>query len=95
MSPPGALAPVLAAARAAMPGSSSDHSEADGQAASWVPHVTLCYSAGEQPAGPVIGELGKALPDCEITIDAMSLVVQAGPEQSWDWRVAGTVRPLG
>jgi hypothetical protein len=31
---------------------------------------------------------------CEVTIDDMSLVVQNGAEQLWDWRVAGTA-PFG
>jgi hypothetical protein len=56
----------------------------------WTPHVTVCYSTGEQPAAPVIAELGKAIPACEFTIDRLSLVIQNGPEQLWDWRVAGT-----
>jgi hypothetical protein len=34
------------------------------------------------------------VPACEDTIDRLSPVVQNGPEQLWDWRVAGTV-PLG
>jgi 2'-5' RNA ligase len=87
VSPPEALAPVLAAARAAVGG----HPDAETLA----PHMTLCYSTGEQPAAPVIAELGKALPELEVTVDTMSLVVQAGPEQAWDWRIAGTVPLLG
>ena len=61
----------------------------------WTPHLTLCYSTGEQPAAPVIAALGKALPPCAVTIDQLSLVVQNGPEQLWDWRVVGTARLLG
>jgi hypothetical protein len=40
-------------------------------------------------------ELGKALPGREVTIDRLSLVLQHGPEQLWDWRIAGTARMLG
>lgn len=60
------------------------------EASTLTPHLTVCYSTGEQPAAPVIAELGKGIPACEITIDRLSLVVQNGPEQLWDWRVAGT-----
>jgi hypothetical protein len=52
--------------------------------------VTVCYSTGEQPAAPVIAELGKAMPACQFTIDRLSLVAQNGPEQLWDWWVAGS-----
>jgi hypothetical protein len=89
VSPAAAVAPVLAAAQAAtrevtgMGGSGSD---------AWTPHMTLCYSTAEQAAAPVIAELGKAIAPCKVTIDQMSLVIQDGPEQLWDWRVAGTVR---
>jgi hypothetical protein len=58
----------------------------------WTPHLTVCYSTGEQPAAPVIALLGKAIPRCEVTIDRLSLVVQNGTEQLWDWQVAGTAR---
>jgi 2'-5' RNA ligase len=94
-SPPGALAPVLAAARAAVPRGIGACPGAGSQGETWAPHLTLCYSTGEQPAAPVIAELGRALPGCEVTVDTMSLVVQAGPEQAWDWRIAGTVRLPG
>jgi hypothetical protein len=43
----------------------------------------------------VIAALGKALPEYEITITEMSLVVQDGPEDLWNWQVAGSARLLG
>jgi hypothetical protein len=55
-------------------------------------HLAISYSTGEQPAAPVIAELGKTVPGCEVTIDQLSLVVQNGPEQLWDWRVTGAAR---
>ena len=61
----------------------------------FVPHLTLCYSTSEQPAAPVIAELGKTLPPCEVTISELSLVIQDGPEDQWNWRVAGSARLLG
>lgn len=88
VSPAAVLAPVLAAARAATPG-------ADDSGEDWAPHLTLCYSTGKQPAAPVIAELGRSLPACEVTIDTVSLVIQDGPEQLWNWRVAGTAPLLG
>ena len=93
LAPAGALAPVLSAAR-------ESAREALGQRApddsgDWAPHLTLGYSTADQPAGPVIAELGRVLPSLEVTISEMSLVVQNGPEDGWDWRVEGTARLLG
>jgi 2'-5' RNA ligase len=90
----GALAPVLKAAQAAtceVTGTSGSGNSGE----EWTPHLTLCYSTGEQPAAPVIAALGRALPPCAVTIDQLSLVVQNGLEQLWDWRVAGTARLQG
>jgi 2'-5' RNA ligase len=91
ISPASALSPVLAAAQAATREVIGTNGSTD-LAPAWTPHVTVSYSTGEQPAAPVIAELGKAIPGCEVTIDRLSLVIQNGPEQLWDWRVAGTVR---
>ena len=92
ISPADALSPVLAAARAATREVTGTSGSIEDPGTAWMPHLTICYSTGEQPAAPVIAELGKAIPGCEITIDQLSLVVQNGPEQLWDWQVAGTVR---
>ncbi len=92
--PASALAPVLAAARAAtreVLGAGAG----DGERDEWAPHLTLCYSTTEQAAAPVIAELGKTLPASEVTIGEMSLVVQDGPEDLWNWRIAGSARLLG
>jgi len=94
VSPASALAPVLAAARTATRAVLGADA-GDGEDEGWAPHLTLCYSTADQPAAPVIAELGKALPACEVTIGEMSLVVQDGPEDLWNWRVAGSVRLLG
>lgn len=92
ISPASALSPVLAAAQAATREVIGMSSSTEDLASEWAPHLTVCYSTGEQPAAPVIAELGKAIPACEVTIDRLSLVVQNGPEQLWDWQVAGTAR---
>jgi hypothetical protein len=86
---------VLAAARAATRQSLGAGAPEDASEEEWAPHLTLCYSTTEQDAAPVIAELGKAVPACEVTISEMSLVVQNGPEHLWDWHVAGSVRLLG
>jgi 2'-5' RNA ligase len=94
LSPRSALFPVLTAARTAtreVLGTDAG----DGNGDEWAPHVTLCYSATEQPAAPVIAALGTTLPACEVTITEMSLVVQDGPEDRWNWQVAGSARLLG
>ena len=93
VSPGSALAPVLAAARAATREVLGADRRRRGRLGS--PHMTLCYSTAEQPAAPVIAELGRTLPACEVTIGEMSLVVQDGAEDLWNWRVAGTARLLG
>jgi len=94
VSPGSALAPVLAAARAAtreVLGADAG----DGEEEEWMPHLTLCYFEASQPAAPVIAELGRTLPACEVTIGEVSLVVQHGAEDQWNWRVAGSARLLG
>lgn len=94
VAPRSALVPVLAAARTAtreVLGADAGDSEGE----EWVPHLTLCYSTAEQPAAPVIAELGTTIPACEVTIGELSLVVQDGPEDEWNWRVAGSARLLG
>jgi 2'-5' RNA ligase len=92
VSPASALAPVLAAARTATRAVlGADAGDDEG----WAPHLTLCYSTADQPAAPVIAELGKALPAFAVTISDMSLVVQDGPEDLWNWRVAGSARLPG
>lgn len=93
VSPRSALAPVLEAARTAT--REVLGADADGEGDEWAPHLTLCYSTAEQAAAPVIAGLGKTLPACEVTISEMSLVVQDGPEDQWNWRVAGNARLLG
>lgn len=86
-----ALLPVLEAARAATR-AVLGRDGASGTATSlWMPHVTLCYSTTEQAAEPIIATLGKRLPSCEVTIDALSLVVQRGPERLWNWHPVGSV----
>jgi 2'-5' RNA ligase len=64
----------------------------DNRRARWRPHITICYSTSSQPAKPIIEALGTQLPKCDIAIDALSLVVQHGPERAWDWSIVSTIR---
>ncbi|HEX3387990.1 MAG TPA: 2'-5' RNA ligase family protein [Streptosporangiaceae bacterium] len=52
----------------------------------WIPHVTLAYSTQDQPADPIIAALGRELPECPVTIDAIHLIAQHGPERAWNWQ---------
>jgi 2'-5' RNA ligase len=57
----------------------------------WTPHVTLAYGTAAQTAAPVIAALGRRLPGCEVTVRAVTLVEQRGPERDWDWHPLATV----
>lgn len=94
VAPRSALAPVLVAAQTATREALGPDTTG-GEEAGWVPHVTLCYCTAEQPTAPVIAKLGETIPPCEVTIGELSLVVQDGPEDEWNWRVVGHARLLG
>jgi len=90
MSPANALTSIFEAAQAATLEVTGTPGVTSTPGPSWVPHVTLCYSTGQQPAAPIIDALGKSLPDRGVTIDKLSLVIQHGLPLSWDWRTVGT-----
>lgn len=90
--PQEALAPIQEAALAATGAVTSRNGMVSGCIQPWMPHVTLCYSTGRQPAEPIIAALGGELPACEVSIQSLSLVVQRGPERLWDWHHVGTAR---
>jgi 2'-5' RNA ligase len=58
---------------------------------SWTPHVTLAYSTAGQQAKPIIGALCTRLPEREIHIRQVCLVIQNGPEREWNWTTICTV----
>lgn len=87
VTPAEALAPLRAAALAAMGTSTSGRRDT----AACMPHVTLCYSTSEQPAQPILDALGIRLPERHFEISTLSLVIQDGPERAWDWTTVGTV----
>jgi hypothetical protein len=55
------------------------------------PHITLCYSTANQAAQPIIDRLGKRLPERQISISRLSLVIKDGPERDWTWTTVGTI----
>lgn len=88
ITPAAALTPLRTAAVAAT--RRAGITEAD--ELSSAPHITLCYSTADQPARPIIDALGKRLPEREINVSSLSLVVQDGPEREWNWTTLDTIR---
>jgi 2'-5' RNA ligase len=89
--PAEALQPIREAAQRATR-AVTGHSGSNGRSSpQWAPHVTLCYSTSVQPAQPIIAALGGSLPSCQISVDALSLVVQQGAEWLWNWTLVGAV----
>ena len=86
-----ALIPVRDAVRSATHEVSGNHGR-PGNQSPWTPHITICYSTSSQPAEPIISALGHELPSCELQINAISLVIQHGPERQWDWHPMATTR---
>jgi 2'-5' RNA ligase len=91
VTPAETLTAIYDAARSATYRVTGKHAP-DSPPARWRPHVTICYSTSSQPAKPIIEALGTQLPRCDIDIDALSLVVQHGPERAWDWSIVSTIR---
>ncbi|HEX5407929.1 MAG TPA: 2'-5' RNA ligase family protein [Pseudonocardiaceae bacterium] len=56
----------------------------------WNPHMTVSYSTAEQPAEPIIESLGVAIPERQVLVDSLTLVIQWGPERVWNWEPVGT-----
>jgi 2'-5' RNA ligase len=88
VTPAAALAPIRAAARAATEQVGITAIDGSG----WAPHVTLCYSTANQPVQPIIDALGTCVPERQINVSSLSLVIQDGPERGWNWTTVGTVR---
>jgi hypothetical protein len=55
------------------------------------PHMTVAYSTTAQPAKPIIDAMGRSVGEHWATIDALSLVIQWGPERLWEWEPVGTI----
>jgi 2'-5' RNA ligase len=87
--PQRALDPILEGVRAGTRAAVGEDGAING---SWIPHMTVAYSTTEQSAAPTIDRLGKRLPSRTVRIDAVSLVIQWGPERLWNWETIGTIR---
>ncbi len=91
--PEGALDPIHRAVRQATLAVTGRTGSVTGPAARWTPHMTISYSTGIQPMAPIAVALGREVPRCDITVRAVSLVIQWGPERLWNWQPVGTAQP--
>jgi 2'-5' RNA ligase len=92
LEPAQALQSLLDAAQSATQATVGHTGTIDEQPPTWIPHVTIAYSTADQPAGPIISALGRSVPEREILIDSLNLVIQWGPEKLWNWEPVGTAR---
>jgi hypothetical protein len=51
--------------------------------------MTISYSTGKQPMAPIAAALGHQVPRCDMTVRAVSLVIEWGPERLWNWEPVG------
>lgn len=89
--PTEALKPIREAAERATCAVMGKNGHDEESSPRWVPHVTLCYSTSMQPAGPIIAALGRKIPNCKVSVDTLSLVLQSGAEWLWNWSPVGSV----
>jgi 2'-5' RNA ligase len=85
--PAEALLPLRKAAQAAAR-QQEGHAE---PTQNWIPHMTVGYSVARQLAKPIIDRVGFSITSHELTIDRMTLVIQWGPERSWNWEPVGEI----
>jgi len=90
--PEGALNPIQTAVRNATQAVTGRTGTVTGPTDRWMPHLTISYSTAEQPMAPLVAALGHTVPRCDVTVDAVSLVIQWGAEQLWDWQPIGTAK---
>ena len=90
VTPDGALDPIHRAVRQATLAVTGRTGSVTGPTARWTPHITISYSTGTQPMAPIAVALGHEVPRCDITVRAVSLVIQWGPERLWNWQTVGT-----
>jgi hypothetical protein len=88
--PEGALDPIHHAVREATYAVTGRTGSATGPADRWTPHITISYSTGTQPMAPIANALGREVPPFDITVRAVSLVIQWGSERLWNWQPVGT-----
>lgn len=90
--PTDALQPILNAAQAATLTTLGHAGELGEPSSSWMPHITISYSTADQPAEPIISALGLAIQERRVLVDSLALVIQWGPERSWNWEPVGTAQ---
>jgi 2'-5' RNA ligase len=90
--PVGALDPVHQAVRQATLTVTGRTGSVTGPARRWTPHMTIAYSTGKQPMAPIALALGHEVPQCDITVRTVSLVIQRGPERLWNWQPVGMAK---
>jgi hypothetical protein len=88
--PEGALDPIQRAVQQATLAVTGRTGSVTGPAVRWTPHITISYSTGRQPMTSIADALGHEVPACDITVRAVSLVIQWGPERLWNWQPVGT-----
>jgi 2'-5' RNA ligase len=88
--PEGALDPIHRTVRLATLAVTGRTGNVTGPTARWTPHITISYSTGRQPMAPIAAALGREVPGCDLTVRAVSLVIQWGPERLWNWQPVGT-----
>lgn len=88
--PEGALDPIHDAVRQATLAATGRTGSITGPAGRWTPHMTISYSTGKQLMAPIAVALGHEVPRCDVTVSAVSLVIQWGPERLWNWQPVGT-----
>lgn len=83
--------PVRRLRDAVMRGSGQNVSNLDAvETSAWIPHATVAYSTAGQAADPIIEALGKSVTKQRFVLDSADLVVQWGPEQTWNWELQST-----
>ena len=90
--PEGVLDPIHQAVRQATLTATGRTGGITGPSGRWAPHMTISYSTGKQPMALIAVALGHDVPRCDITVSAVSLVIQWGPERLWNWQPVGTAQ---
>jgi 2'-5' RNA ligase len=65
--------------------------EATKSGPSWAPHMTVGYSTTNRSAEPIVRLLGLSVASRTATIDRLTLVIQWGPERTWNWESVGEI----
>lgn len=89
--PHGSLGPVHQAAKTATQTVTGKEGSSTDGSGTWFPHATLCYSTAYRPAQPLVEALGTTLPETDIVISTLSLVIQWDAERRWNWQPVASI----